>query len=245
MTDRTVQQGETTCSIAIEEGFAPDRIWNDSKNADLKATREMNVLFGGGAGYKSDIMFIPVINSTQFECAPGSTPNVFVNMARYAIFKFCVMYNDAPLKNIAYIFSYEIGGQETKIPGTTDDNGFLTHRIPANATTGKVVIKQSEDEQYFDPIDLEIPLSFGALDPLRVAEDSGDVVNFLKAALQRLAALGYYDGEIVDEPTDETKTAIKRFKDFYGMKIDDVDDQEIGFNLDDETLKKLLEVFGS
>jgi len=47
MTDRTVQQGESTHSIAIEEGFAPDRIWNDSKNADLKATREMNVLFGG------------------------------------------------------------------------------------------------------------------------------------------------------------------------------------------------------
>ena len=39
-TEHVIQQGETIASLALQYGFFPDTIWNDSANAELKRSRQ-------------------------------------------------------------------------------------------------------------------------------------------------------------------------------------------------------------
>jgi len=190
-------------------------------------------------------MFIPDIKSIPFECKPGSTPHVFVNMARYAIFKYRVFGKDGPVKDTEYEFSVTIKNSQTGevtvskrvrsgntaepvTPAKTDENGLIEHKIPADAASGKIVLTTQPKKT--------IEFAFGNLDPLEIKDTDNQPVFLIKAAQQRLLQLGYYYGEIDNELSPKTKNAISGFQGDHNLNLTG--------ELDAATCSKLEEEYG-
>jgi hypothetical protein len=196
--DYTVQQGDCISSIAYENGFFPDTIWNLPENSALKAKRKNpNVLMAG------DIVHIPDLTVKQ---EPGATGSQYKFKKKGVPEKLRIKLLDAnhkPRANLDYIIV--IDGNSRR--GKTDANGELTEGIPPNAKVGKIVPGNDPSKT--------INLNLGHLAP--VSEISG-----VKA---RLANLGFYKGPIDDNLDPATQKALSAFQTKQGLPVTgDADD---------------------
>lgn len=186
----TVEQGECISSIAYDYGFFPDTIWNDPANATLKRTRkDPNVLEPG------DTVIIPDKRIVQVS-KPTDATHKF--RRKGVPKKIHIVFHGAdsqPLRNRPYTF--EVDGKFVK--GTTDGDGAIDHAIVPNAQKAVVLF---EDGTKFT-------LNLGFLDPV-------DTVSGVKGRLQ---ALGYYKGEIDEEPSDELTDAIRLFQSSQDLDV--------------------------
>ena len=201
----TVKQGEHLTRIAGLYGFQDYRpVWNHPQNSNLvKLRKTPNILLPG------DSLFIP---DKQAKIEKVSTGKVHKFRLTAPKLKLRIVVKDIdgnPAANADC--ELEIEGKVHKIK--SDRDGLIEQEIPAAAESGNLRIL---------PLDFEIPLKIGHLDP--IDEESG-----WKA---RLINLGYHHGD----DARRLKYAIEEFQCNHGLKITG--------EFDDATQSKLREVHG-
>lgn len=177
-----VKQGDCISSIAFENGFFPDTIWNHPNNAQLKEKRkDPNVLMPGDMVFVPDKRLKEVSEPTnqvhKFRCK--NTPKTLsIQIVRLG----------TPVRNMEY--RVNIDGVEKE--GKTDGEGWLKQSIAPNAKRAKLIIADGS----------EYELKLGHLDP--IDETTG--------IQGRLRSLGYYEGSLNGQFSDETKKALEVFQ---------------------------------
>jgi N-acetylmuramoyl-L-alanine amidase len=208
MPDYRVKQGECISSIAQRHGFFWETIWNHPNNAELKQRRgDPNVLYPG------DVLFIPEKEEKQ-ESGATEQRHRFRLKGVPAMLRIRLMDNDEPRGDESY--TLEIDGE--LLSGTTDDDGNIEQPIPPDASRGRLLVGEAQDEYLLD---------LGRIDP--IGEISG--------VQARLNNLGFDCGEVDGVLGPRTKAALREFQANYGLTDSGTADQA--------TRDKLLEVHGS
>jgi N-acetylmuramoyl-L-alanine amidase len=183
----TVQQGDSTTSVAFERGFFWRTLWYDANNAALRNRRHHpNVLKPG------DTLFIP---EKRMKEVPAGTEQRHRFRRKGIPEKLRIRLLDEsgePRARLPYIL--EIDG--TSVRGTTDDEGRLEHPIPPNARQGRLTLGEAEDEEH--------ELALGHLDPT-------DNVSGIQGRLMNMGVL-WGSGQPTGEMDDETREALRRFQ---------------------------------
>jgi N-acetylmuramoyl-L-alanine amidase len=183
-----VKQGDCIFSIAFENGFFADTIWNHPNNAELKKKREdPHILLPG------DVVYIPELRIKEVS-EPTNQVHKFRCKNTPKILRIQFMGFDAPLANLEY--KMDIDGKETE--GKTDGEGWLKQAISPNAKLAKLVLADGSKYE----------LKLGNLDPV-------DEVTGLQG---RLHSLGLYEGRIDGKMNDETKGALRDFQHSHDLE---------------------------
>lgn len=179
-----VRQGDHLRRLAFLHGFDPDEVWNDPKNAELRALRgDGNILMPG------DVLRVPKGPRKGLPFEVGTTNRY---RAKVPVVETVVrlVSDEGPIANEPYV----VEGLGAPVEGTTDADGKLTieHRV----TERGVMVWVPGRGRCF-------PLRFGDMDP--ITEVSG--------VQKRLGLLGHFGGEAtgaLDEATTEAITAFQK-----------------------------------
>jgi hypothetical protein len=139
---------------------------------------------------------------------------------------------DQPIK----MSKYRLEVDSQMFEGITNDEGILQHDIPLGAKTGKLIL----DKKLFHASEKntdEIKVENWSID-LKIVDGMapGDQI---AGAQARLNNLGFFASkEINEQYNEQTKRAIQRFQAAYPPL-------KVTGNIDQETRKKLEEVYGS
>jgi Putative peptidoglycan binding domain/LysM domain len=147
--DYVVKPGDCMESIAFEQGFLWETLWNLPANGELKSERQPNVLLPG------DRVTIPNLQPFEKPDCPTDQTHQFVLPGTKS--KLYVRFLDdkqQPRSGLKYALM--VDGQ--KYNGTLDGAGSLTQSIPANASQGSIQLLTDPDPESY-------PLNFGHLDP--------------------------------------------------------------------------------
>lgn len=184
-----VKQGDCISSIAFAHGLFPETVWNDSKNSRLKQDRkDPNVLKPGDEVYIRD-------REAKEESCSSDQKHRF---KRKGVPEKLIVYfqiKGEPIANENYVL--DIDGVISE--GTTGGDGKVEIFIPPDARKGTITFRDS-GEAY--------NLELGHLDP--VTEITG--------IQGRLSNLGFYQGEIDGEMSDDLVKAIRAFQESNGME---------------------------
>jgi hypothetical protein len=147
---RVVRHGDCLLSIAHQQGFFWDTLWNLPANEKLRDARP-----DPGQLLVGDRIMIP---ERQAKTVPANTDahHRFFKRGVPAKLRVVVEYEDAPVSNSAYVLSLDGSIRE----GTTNEEGLLEVSIPPDASEGLLEING-----------LRFELQLGALDPS--SEDIG------------------------------------------------------------------------
>jgi Putative peptidoglycan binding domain len=163
-----IRQGDYLLKVSHLLGFDPDKVWNDPKNADLKASRKDPTMLKPG-----DILFVPdepkkrlSLNAKQANVYVARVPSVKVSVV--------VAADGAPLKNEKYVVE-GLGDDETEL--TTDGNGAVSFEAPVHAR--EVVVRFVNRKTH-------LQVAIGDLDPPDTPS----------GARMRLTSLGYYSAKL-------------------------------------------------
>lgn len=211
----TVRKGDCLSSIAEKFGFSDyETIYLDSGNAAFRDKRpNPNIVYAG------DILFIPDRETKEVSCSTDERHH-FVLKLQKVYLRLCLLDDlHQPYRNKKY--RLRVGADDYQ--GSTDGNGIVKQRIPANASEGEITIftveKDPSDKGYTFMLDL------GHLDPI----DEASGVD------ARLINLGFgppdQDGELSDE---ERVEGFKAFQARFGL--------ESTGKLDEATRRKLREL---
>jgi hypothetical protein len=188
MPKQPVGEGQSTSSLAKQNGFFWRTIWDHPENAALKAKRkDPNVLFA------DDDIFIPERELKEVSKGTEQT-HKFKKKGEPCKIKIQLLKNGKPRANEDYVF--EIEGK--LINGKTDGDGKLEHFIPNEAKSGRLTLRGGKES---------IPIKIGDLDP--VEENTG--------VQQRLNNLGFDCGSEDGDIGDATKEALKKFQAQYKL----------------------------
>jgi len=183
-----VGMGESIPSIAADNGFYWETIWNHGQNASLKAKRkDPNQLLPG------DQVFIPDL-TPKTESRGTDASHKFKLKGTPIKLKMQLNMLDQPRANEAYVLKID----DQLLKGTLDGQGKLEATIPPNARGGQLILNGGKEI---------IPVRLGDLNP--VDDPSG--------AKQRLNNLGFACGSEDSEVTDQMKAAVKQFQDKYKL----------------------------
>jgi N-acetylmuramoyl-L-alanine amidase len=161
----TIAPGDCLSSVAYDEGFHPETLWDAPENAELRRQRDSyNVLLPG------DVVFVPDRRERLEHCVTARRHR-FRRRGVPERFRLALLAFGEPRANLAFVL--EIDGRETR--GTTDANGRIDVPIPPNARRG--VLRIGERERY----DLDLG---------RVAPVSAEI-----GVRTRLANLAYLERE--------------------------------------------------
>lgn len=191
-----VKQGDCIFSIAVEHGFFADTIWNDPNNAELKKKREDPNVLLPG-----DVVFI---RDKQLKEVSEPTNQVHKFRCKNTPKKLRIqlMNFDTPISNLEY--TVDIDGKESK--GKTDSEGWIKLTILPNAKLAKLVLADGSKYE----------LKLGNLDP----------VDEITGIQGRLRNLGFYEGSVNGQMTDETKSALRDFQHSHDLAVTgETDDQ--------------------
>ena len=189
MPEYTVQQGDSLLSIAQSYGLAPDRIWNESQNADLRKRRlEPELLVPGDVVFVSEIRVGQVSGQTEQR-------HRFVRKGLPAMLRIVLETEEGPRANEPYTLKIE----GKLVTGNTGSDGLIEVPLPPDAEHGELQLQNGE-EKY--------TLQFGHLDP--VDESTG-----LQARLQQI---GFYKGRIDGNIGPKTLAALNRFQRDQGLE---------------------------
>jgi hypothetical protein len=179
-----VKQGDYLAKLAFQLGFDADQVWNDPKNADLKAKRpDPNLL------WPTDVLYIPdPVDAPLTNLTPGTT-NSFVTDAPNVPMTLRFLDPDCASQACTVQELPELTGL------TTDENGNVTLTVPITTETVTIVFTDSGKT---------FVVGLGHLDP----------IGTLSGVFQRLQNLGYIDesADCGSASIDDVRAALRSFK---------------------------------
>lgn len=123
---------------------------------------------------------------------------------------------------------YELMIGSKKLTGTTDGEGMIVEDIPRSAEKGSLKVDlpapapAGAASEPSPTLTARFELSIGALNPIQEQAPDGECVSGVQA---RLNNLGFHSGRVDGDRNEVTKSAIKRFKQHFGMNpVDDLSD---------------------
>lgn len=162
-----IRQGDYLLKLSHLLGFDADQVWDDGKNAELKANRKDPSMLKPG-----DIVFIPDepkkklrLNAKEANAYVARVPRVSVSVA--------LAMDGQPIKGEKYVL--EGLGEEVEM--TTDADGMIHVEAPVHVR--EVVVR-------FTSTGRRIKIAIGDLDPADTPS----------GARMRLSSLGYYSGKV-------------------------------------------------
>lgn len=189
----TVVQGDHIASIAADAGFVSYKtIWDDGKNASIKAKRNPNVLYPG------DVIEIPAKQKKE-ESVPTTEYSTFQLIGDPVQLKIVVLdWAGNPIVDTELDIALD-GGEKIRTAG----DGSVTKKTidPQCERIGKLSLKG-----------YELGLKLGHLDP--VEEISGQV--------WRLNNLGYRAGETTNPNDPAFLSAVEEFQCDYSLTVDGI-----------------------
>lgn len=184
-----VKQGDSIASIAFDNGFSPETLWNEPNNSELRAKRQdRNILLPG------DVVFVP---DKRVKEVREATDQVYKYKLKNTPEKLRLqlLKEGKPRPSEAY----ELEIDELRFNGSTDGEGRIEQSIPPNSKSGR--LKLREGEEVYE-------LSIGHLDPL----------NEISGVQGRLRHLGYYFGPIDGTVSTEFEHALQLFQAAAGFE---------------------------
>jgi hypothetical protein len=183
-----VREGDCISSIAQENGFFWETLWNHSNNADLRQLRQdPNVLF------PDDKVFVPALSEKTEDCATEKLHRFRrKGVPAKARFRF-LDEQGQPRANVKY--DLDIDGDTSQ--GKTDAEGYIEISIPPNAQEGTITLHPDDQDDQNDQDEI-YTFFLGGMDP--VSEKAG--------ACKRLNNLGYQCD------IDNTEQFVKALKEF-------------------------------
>jgi hypothetical protein len=130
-----VREGECLASIAFQNGFAVDTVWNDPANAALKALRTTPFLLVPG-----DVVTVPDRRPGEEERATGARHEF---RRRDVPERLRLRFLDEagePRGGVPFVL--EIDGE--RVEGATDGDGWIDHPISPSARDGRLVLDGRE-----------------------------------------------------------------------------------------------------
>ncbi|HST43671.1 MAG TPA: peptidoglycan-binding protein [Luteimonas sp.] len=194
-TSHTVAEGESLASIAKTNGYLWKTLWDDGRNAELRAARRNpNQLLRG------DVLFLPAKGRKDI-AKPVDARHRFKRRGEPTRLKLQLLDMGEPRKQVAYTLTF---GDEV-VHGTTDGDGRIDQPIPGETRTATLRLGDAESYE----------VAIGELDP--VEEVTG--------VQHRLRNLGFdcagEDGEV----GPGTRAALQRFQRANGLEATgDADD---------------------
>jgi Putative peptidoglycan binding domain len=183
----TVQQGECTASIAFENGFFADTLWNAPENKDLRDLRkDLHVLLPG------DVVQIPDLRPKVETCATDQVYR-FRRKGVPDVLKLQFLENGDPRVGIPW--ELKIDGVSFK--GKTDDKGFVSQSLLPDAKEAVLTLSPGDDKP-----DEQYTIQLRHLDP--VAQISGQQA--------RLKNLGFFDHPVDGQSSPDFEQAVRSFQ---------------------------------
>jgi hypothetical protein len=190
-TRHEVAHGESTESIAADNGHFWETLWNAPENAELKKLRkDPHILLPG------DVIFVPALRPRE-EAAPTTKRTTFKRKGIPSKLKVRFLDDGKPRAGAAYTLSIDDGAP---IKGTTDGDGVLTQPVAPDANKAEVHFDD-------DTPDIVYTFSLRYLNP--VDTPSGQ--------RERLRNLGYPAGPPGDDVDVPLQAAIARFQEQNGL----------------------------
>ncbi len=190
----TVKEGECISSIAFDNGFSADTVWQHADNEKLRGERKnMNVLLAG------DKLYIP---DKEQKTVPRPTGNKHRFRLRNTPIMLRIRFLDESGEPRAGLdYTLEIEGQSTR-RGQTDHEGMIVAPILPDAPSGRLRLIEGEREY-------EYKISLGAIDP----------ITEIKGVQQRLNNLGYHCSDEYGKPGEKTEACLRRFQQDHSLSI--------------------------
>jgi len=188
--DYTVRQGDCTRSIAFENGFFWETIWNHGANAALKDRRKDPEVL-----YEGDVVHIPDLRLREEARGTGQSHRFRLKGVPLTFRILLKDRHDEPLADQPYVLA--IDGH--RFEGTTDASGWLKQRIQPNARSANLVVGKNQQYQF--------SLTFGEIDPI-------DEVSGIQG---RLNDLGFDCGPVDGQLNEATRAAIRLFQLAQGL----------------------------
>jgi hypothetical protein len=196
MKEHIVVQGECISSIAFDNGFSPETLWNHPSNAELRAKRKNpNVLL------PNDVVHVPDLREKTVDCATGQLHKFRLKSVPSTLdIRFAV--GKKPRSGLSYVLTVDGTVRE----GTTDDNGRVKEWVMPNAQS----------------VTLELdPGDGGPKETYEILTRQLDPVEEVSGQQARLKNLGYFAGEITGTMDDATISALQLFQDKEGLPLSD------------------------
>jgi hypothetical protein len=186
-----VKQGDCISSIAFENGFFPDTIWNHPNNATLREKRpDPNVLV------PNDVVFVPD-KRLKVVSEPTNQVHKFQLKNTPAVFSVQLFdYLEEPRANQNYEFIID---DKLTLTGTTTSQGVLEVTFPPNSNRG--VLTVGDDREV-------VEFFFGYL-------ETTSEVRGMQARLQNLG----FECPISGKLDGETIEAMKAFQRRFNLEI--------------------------
>lgn len=185
-----VSLGDSIPSLAKENGFFPDTIWNHPNNAGLRAKRKSPNQLNPG-----DEVFIPELRrGTESRGTDGT--HKFKRKGVPAKLVVQLKKLGEPRKGESYVLVVE----GTTYKGSLDGDGKLEQFIPPNAKSGQLILSGGKEV---------MPIRIGDMNPIDVTS----------GVQQRLNNLGHFCGNEEGDLDDQTVGALKEFQQKYGLTV--------------------------
>jgi hypothetical protein len=185
----TVRAGDSTESVAYDNGLFWETVWNDPANADLKAKREQpNILEEG------DALFVP---DKRLKYEPGATDlrHRFRRKGVPSVLRVRLLEYSEPRVGVEYIVRFG----DKSISGKTDGDGWVRCYLMPDVEKGSLTLDTGEVYNF----------EIGTVRPVRS----------LRGVQNRLRNLGEYSGPIDGEMNDDLRQSLERFQQSQNLPI--------------------------
>lgn len=191
MTTHKVKQGECMVTIAAQNGWLPETLWDQPENEALKEQRkgDMHCLLPG------DAVAVPT-RRPRDEGVPTDGVGRFQLAVVQPKLRVKLIDDDQPRSGASYRLEYDDG---QVLEGSTDGDGWVDQPLPLSVRKAVLVLADGA-ERY--------ELAVGGLDPADTPS----------GAQGRLRNLGYYFGKLDGQMGPGTQAAVRRFQRAKGLE---------------------------
>ena len=192
MKTHTVKPGDCMLSIATDNGFFWETLWNHPRNAKLKELRQDPFQLVEG-----DRVHVPDVQERALRGSTGHRHTIRIKGIPASVQ--IQVFDDGHEPMADQKFVLEVGGK--KIEGRTTPDGVVQAFVPHDATEGKLTVGEGEQA-------VKLDVQIGHLDP----------TDGTKGVQGRLANLGWYSGEIDGQESDALAKSIEAFQLHAGLE---------------------------
>jgi N-acetylmuramoyl-L-alanine amidase len=193
LTEHIVKAGECLASIAAACRETVESLWDHPANAELRALRSDPYVLAAG-----DRVMVPKPAPTTFVLQAGQR-HVFRRRATHTDFEVAATLNGTPRADLDFTLTLD-GDTANPIVGTSDADGVVRARIPAQAKRGVLEFADGRGR---------IAFAFGELDPF-------DTVAGVQG---RLRDLGLYFASVDGVVGPYTTRALREFQKSRGLAV--------------------------